>query len=1141
MSGFHLATPAWLHGVWAVVVFVAILLACERRGSNILERFCSRTMQARLVTRSSRSRRLGRIVLLGVTCMLLLAALTQPRWGATYEATPRAGTELMICLDVSKSMLAEDATPTRLDRAKAEILDLLSYLRGDHVGLVAFAGKATVLCPLTPDFGFLRMVLEEAGPRSVSRGGTNLAAPIQQAVNGFGGAGDVSRAILLITDGEDHDSFPVEAAKKAAERGVKIFTVGFGSEEGSEVMVTDPQSGARQRLTDGNGTPVISRLDGDTLRDIALETEGAYIPAGTGVLDLDSIYRDLLAPLTRGQLDGRGRLVHQDGFQWAILIALIVLVAAVGITSGRARAPHHVLLVVLMAAVCPRAEAVQSPPPSPPAVSPTVPEGEEDPAATTARPEPADIPEDPRTAYNLGRKHLEDGALDDAERILTAARRAAGADGPCRYRATYSLAWVYVKKHDTLLDDNPEEALVALQTAADWFRDAVRLRPEEEAPRHNLEVVLRKALALADSLRDQSDEELAKRIDALIDRQRTFLVHIRALNERAASLDGDSELLRDEYRGLASAERHILSDTAGVVQDAGAEQDSITAKSEEERTPEEQVRSAQLTALLHYLHRSSERLGQTRRQLRQKRSARASRRAATALRELKRARDQLRDPISILTAIMNDANGTLQETARLEASQRASLADTSVEARPALPTWLDNKYVLDAQEDLADRTEELTARLEGGVKHAEDPAAATPEIDPDTQKFLDQITEALPALQLAASAERAAATYLGSEQLGDAVTSQVEGLEALIAAREYFLDIKGLIEVLYAAQVQLQQVLAAPGEAEIEVPLADRIASGLPLQDKDIQRAERLKTMLSDSLAELPAAAEPDPASAPAEPSADQAERQRLEMAVTLTDQALQHMEATRTLLEQTTTLDEEDIPALMEGANAGVDRSIELIEQLRQLFFTLIEHLKETARRQGELYDDTTETAALTAAQETVVAPLAERQERLSAISNQIAAALAEQSTADPQAQQGGGAAPDPEQLRQMQEQFARAAELVYSAAGEMDEASVDLTAVTPEFDAIGTHQRTALEQLVEAIQLLQPPQQQQQQDQQNQQNQQQQQQQQGEEPEEQQDQQAQQNLAQLLQGLRDREAERRAERDQKQSRRYDPVEKDW
>jgi len=332
MSGLHFAAPHWIHLLWAVAAFIALLAWLERRGTGDLDRFIAGPLQQRLVLRTPPLRRGLRLALLGLCGLFLTLALMRPQWGARLVTTPQVGARIMVCLDVSRSMLAEDVVPNRLERAKAEFRDLLGYLDGDQVGLIAFAGRASVLAPLTPDFSFLRLVLDETGPHSVTRGGTQLEEPIRKALAGFregGGSGEISRSILLITDGEDQASFPLEAAKAAAERGVRIIAIGFGDEAGSELLVTDPRTGVRALVRDSDGNPVRSRLEGELLREMALVTGGAYIPAGIGAIDLESIYQRHIAGLTRGRLDDGGYQVRNDIFQWPLLLALICLLAAV--------------------------------------------------------------------------------------------------------------------------------------------------------------------------------------------------------------------------------------------------------------------------------------------------------------------------------------------------------------------------------------------------------------------------------------------------------------------------------------------------------------------------------------------------------------------------------------------------------------------------------------------------------------------------------------------------------------------------------------------------------------------------------------------------------------------------------------------
>ncbi len=351
MNHFRFANLPWVHAMWLVLLIAVVLVVLELRGRSVLERLVSRWMQQRLVHRTSLLRRITAISLATGCMLLLVLALMRPQWGYTVQQSLRVQSQIMVCMDVSKSMLAEDVAPNRLERAKVEVDALLGLLNdGQQVGLIAFAGKASVLCPMTTDFGFLKLVLAEVEPTSVGLGGTKLGLAINKALDGFQQAGDINRMILLITDGEDHDSFVEDAAKRAKEQGVRIVTIGFGDEAGSKIQITDPQTGVRAFLRDDSGKEVITFLRGDTLRDLAMQTEGAYIPAGTGALDLESIYQNHIETMLTGSLDAEQRVVRNEAFQWFVLAAGIclflsaALVAPLGLRhsgpTGRAITSH---------------------------------------------------------------------------------------------------------------------------------------------------------------------------------------------------------------------------------------------------------------------------------------------------------------------------------------------------------------------------------------------------------------------------------------------------------------------------------------------------------------------------------------------------------------------------------------------------------------------------------------------------------------------------------------------------------------------------------------------------------------------------------------------------------------------------------
>jgi len=326
-----------VYWIWLVVAVVIGLAVLELASRDALGRFLSPIMQRRLVTRPSTGRVIARLVLIGAMGAAGVGALMQPRATSATEIVVRSrvAADVMVVLDVSRSMLAEDVAPSRLARAKAEIAEMVRQLPGQRVGLVAFAGRAALMCPLTPDASFFNLALRGVDTNSVSRGGTAIGTAIRTAVASFP-TGPGAKLIVLITDGEDHDSYPVEAAQQAKAAGIRILAVGLGSEEGSPIVITDPKSGARTELI-YDGKPVISRLDGDTLRKMALDTGGAYVPAGTAALDLESIVKQNITPILRAEADSVHNEIPAERFQWLVLGALLALVAAVAIGSFAGR------------------------------------------------------------------------------------------------------------------------------------------------------------------------------------------------------------------------------------------------------------------------------------------------------------------------------------------------------------------------------------------------------------------------------------------------------------------------------------------------------------------------------------------------------------------------------------------------------------------------------------------------------------------------------------------------------------------------------------------------------------------------------------------------------------------------------------
>ena len=1208
MSDFRFANPQWSIAFWGVVVVVVLLMWLEQRRSHVLQKFLQSTMHSRLVTRQSLIRRLTVILLMGFAGVSLVIALMRPQYGLTFIKAPRVGAQIMFCLDVSNSMLAEDVAPNRLDRAKADISDLLTFLDGDQVGLIGFAGRAAVLCPLTPDYGFFKLILDDAKPSSVGRGGTRLEEPLRKALDGFRSESDVSRIVVLITDGEDHDSHPLDVAKEAIERGVRVISIGFGDESGSEIRITDPATGVQKTVRDSSGQPVVTRLDGEMLREIALATEGVYIPAGTGSLDLKSIYDVHIEPLVRGELQTEGRAVRKEAFQWAILAGILFLVASVFVASGSSESKESRQQAFSPAV---RAAAV--------GLFVVVPLSTGNVLAEDAADSNSEAKPNPRETYNQGLANLNQ-ELDKAEELLTTARRESGADGEVRFRSTYNMGWVEIRRADSLIKEKPSEALAHLQAAAGWFRDAIRLRKDDSDARHNLEIILRRIVQLRDRLSQKGDHNLQQMLDTAIENQRSITASARELVDRVTESDDPNivDQFRGEFQKLAVDERTLLSKMQDVVEKASGEISSLTAKSDEDRTTEDTIRLGQLQGVLSYVNEANQRLGQTRSQFRRRQATRGFRRSSLGLQSLKRARDQLRGPLELIDGLLSDSVTTLKETSM---KSRDTPIVTTENNGPHTPSWITQDYLEDSQSDISTRSAELANRLAAGLKAANEHAdedkgetKQTPEDSAQREAFAEQLRDAVPFLRTASQAMEAALSKIGSSEFDGASRDQVKGIEALQEARERFADVKALIELAYKAQTQIAAFLLADTEGDqsesSKSELIEYVSTVVnPIQSKNLERMTRLRKLVqrqSESLESIKKNEEAEDNTGP------NPEKQRMETALSLIEMATTQMQkvtasfpasdknVSETKLEaddekatgdtvqpkestekteqgngeesapgdegQTAKRDnnaEETvaIPSVFVDSRGHADESIKTLEQLRRLFFSLVEHLRDTVRRQASLNDDTEQAAGVLAEQNSSdddsILPHARRfqsrQEELSQISDQIAKALRQQS----QVAIDNGA--NPQRQAQSQDQSKKAnlaANYVAEAKTEMDKAVNVLSSDAPSLDDSRPLQDKALEKLIQAIRELEPPQQndQNQQDpnQQNQGDNQQQSEEDGKQqtqPESTKGQQSEQNdqstkkmdPSRILQAVRDREAQRRRDKDRRQSANSVPVEKDW
>lgn len=283
----NFAQAQYLFLIFLIPVFFVIQAVLLRLRRRKIRKFGDEKLVEQLMPSYSKSKVWVRLTLFSIGFFFFAIGLARPQIGARLKEQEIKGAEIIIAMDVSNSMLAEDYSPNRLDRAKLAVSRLVDKLRDDRIGLVIFAGTSFVQLPVTTDYASAKMFLNSIDTGSIPIQGTAMGDAITTCIRSFSQQSDKSRAIILITDGENHEDDPVEAAKQAAEMGIKVFTIGVGSPEGKPI----PMDG--ELLKDKDGEIVVSRLDEEVLKNVAQAGNGAYVRAGNSEFGLNPIIEDL--------------------------------------------------------------------------------------------------------------------------------------------------------------------------------------------------------------------------------------------------------------------------------------------------------------------------------------------------------------------------------------------------------------------------------------------------------------------------------------------------------------------------------------------------------------------------------------------------------------------------------------------------------------------------------------------------------------------------------------------------------------------------------------------------------------------------------------------------------------------------------
>ena len=340
MSAIRLHHVGVLLLLWAIPLLLAAYLYASYRRRQALALFAEADLLKLINVSISVTKRRWKAALVLVAFALIVLAAARPAWNPKPKTLERMGRDVVFVLDVSKSMLAEDLAPNRLERSKLAIRDCIERLEGDRVGLVIFAGTAVVKCPLTLDYGFFRMMLQNVSTDSVARGGTMIGDAIRKCLDEvFDDQEKEHKDVVLITDGEDHDSFPVDAASEVGERGIRIIAIGLGDEEqGKRIPITD-KSG-HQTFLKYKGQEIWSKLDADTLRKMVNATPGGqYLNVATGTIDLGDVYHELIAAAEKKELESKTVQRYEEKFQIFVAAAFALLCVEL-LISERRRGKH---------------------------------------------------------------------------------------------------------------------------------------------------------------------------------------------------------------------------------------------------------------------------------------------------------------------------------------------------------------------------------------------------------------------------------------------------------------------------------------------------------------------------------------------------------------------------------------------------------------------------------------------------------------------------------------------------------------------------------------------------------------------------------------------------------------------------------
>jgi Ca-activated chloride channel family protein len=324
----RLAHPGLLWLFWLALIALGVAIYALKRRKIERELYAGNELLSKLAPDLSPGKILLKAILLVLALVFVIFSAVDPQIGTKVEEVKRQGVDIIVAVDVSASMMAEDIKPNRLLKAKHELSGFIDRLKGDRIGIIAFAGDAFTQCPLTTDYSAAKMFTDLLDTSLIPIQGTAIAEAINRSLKSFPLESKAQKVLVIITDGEDHEAEVDKAVASAKEAGVTIFTVGMGTPSGA------PVPGPGGYLEDRTGSVVLTKLNEGLLTDMALETGGGYFRGTTGEDELDKIYKKIFG-MEKSEISAKKYTAYEDRFQYFAFVALILLLAEILISERR--------------------------------------------------------------------------------------------------------------------------------------------------------------------------------------------------------------------------------------------------------------------------------------------------------------------------------------------------------------------------------------------------------------------------------------------------------------------------------------------------------------------------------------------------------------------------------------------------------------------------------------------------------------------------------------------------------------------------------------------------------------------------------------------------------------------------------------